>query len=89
MCCTVHGKERRNEECPDSDYLRACFRFARPCARHIIPLLAKLTAINTVQAKVVKLRYFVGMTDVEVAQALGLSERTAKNYRSHARAWLL
>ena len=36
----------------------------------------------------VKLRYFVGMTNVEAAQALGLSERTVKNYWSHARAWL-
>jgi len=41
-----------------------------------------------VQADVVKLRYFVGMTNVEVAQALGLSERTVKNYWNHARAWL-
>jgi len=37
---------------------------------------------------VVKLRYFVGMTNEEAAQALGLSERTVKNYWSHARAWL-
>ena len=36
----------------------------------------------------VKLRYFVGMTNVEAAQALGLSERTVKNYWAHARAWL-
>jgi DNA-directed RNA polymerase specialized sigma24 family protein len=37
---------------------------------------------------VVKLRYFVGMTNVEAAQALGLSERTVKNYWTYARAWL-
>ena len=36
----------------------------------------------------VKLRYFVGMTNVEAAQALGISERTVKNYWTHARAWL-
>jgi DNA-directed RNA polymerase specialized sigma24 family protein len=50
--------------------------------------LDKLTAAHAVQAEVVKLRYFVGMTNVEAAQALGLSERTVKNYWAHARAWL-
>jgi len=50
--------------------------------------LDKLAAIHALQAEVVKLRYFVGMTNVEAAQALGLSERTVKNYWNHARAWL-
>jgi len=50
--------------------------------------LDKLAAIHAVQAEVVKLRYFVGMTNVETAQALGLSERTVKNYWTHARVWL-
>ena len=51
--------------------------------------LDKLSAIHAVQAEVVKLRCFVGMTNVEAAQALGLSERTAKYYWTHARAWLI
>jgi RNA polymerase sigma factor (TIGR02999 family) len=50
--------------------------------------LNKLAVIHTVQAEVVKLRYFVGLTNVETAQALGLSERTVKNHWTHARAWL-
>jgi RNA polymerase sigma factor (TIGR02999 family) len=50
--------------------------------------LNKLAATHAVQAEVVKLRYFVGMTNEEVAQALGLSERTVQNYWTHARAWL-
>jgi RNA polymerase sigma factor (TIGR02999 family) len=50
--------------------------------------LDKLSTIHTLQAEVVKLRYFVGMTNVEAAEALGLSERTVKNYWTHARAWL-
>ena len=50
--------------------------------------LDKLATTHTVQAEVVKLRYFVGMTNVETAQALGISERTVKNYWAHARAWL-
>jgi RNA polymerase sigma factor (TIGR02999 family) len=50
--------------------------------------LNKLANNHAVQAEVVKLRYFVGLTNVETAQALGLSERTVKNYWTHARAWL-
>ena len=50
--------------------------------------LDKLAATHAVQAEVVKLRYFVGLTNVEAAQALGLSERTVKKYWAHARAWL-
>jgi RNA polymerase sigma factor (TIGR02999 family) len=50
--------------------------------------LDKLAASRAVQAEVVKLRYFVGMTNAETADALGLSERTVKNYWTHARAWL-
>jgi DNA-directed RNA polymerase specialized sigma24 family protein len=51
--------------------------------------LDKLAAIDPVQAEVVKLRCFVGMTNAEAAQALGLTERTVKYYWSHARAWLI
>jgi len=51
--------------------------------------LDKLAAIHPVQAEVVKLRCFVGMTNIEAAEALGLSERTAKYYWTHARAWLI
>ena len=51
--------------------------------------LDKLSATHAVQAEVVKLRCFVGMTNAEAAQALGLTERTAKYYWSHARAWLI
>jgi RNA polymerase sigma factor (TIGR02999 family) len=51
--------------------------------------LDKLSAIHAVQAEVVKLRCFVGMTNVEAARALGLPERTAKYYWTHARAWLI
>lgn len=51
--------------------------------------LDKLAATHAVQAEVVKLRCFVGMTNAEVAQALGLTERTVKYYWSHARAWLI
>ena len=51
--------------------------------------LDKLSAIHAVEAEVVKLRCFAGMTNIEAAQALGIPERTAKYYWTHARAWLL
>jgi RNA polymerase sigma factor (TIGR02999 family) len=50
--------------------------------------LDKLAAQNQAEAELVKLRYFVGMTLDEAAEALGISARTADNYWAHARAWL-
>ena len=42
-----------------------------------------------VQAEVVKLRYFAGMTNEETAQALGISLTTVKVYWTFARTWIL
>jgi len=39
-------------------------------------------------AELVKLRFFVGLSNEEAAQAMGVSERTAKRYWTFARAWL-
>jgi len=50
--------------------------------------LDKLAAQNKLDAELVKLRYFVGMTLEEAAEVLGISPRTADNYWAHARAWL-
>jgi len=50
--------------------------------------LDKLAGQNKVEADLVKLRYFVGMTLDEAAEVLGISARTADNYWPHARAWL-
>jgi RNA polymerase sigma factor (TIGR02999 family) len=50
--------------------------------------LGKLAALSKPEAELVKLRYFVGMTLQEAADALGISARTADNYWAHARAWL-
>jgi RNA polymerase sigma factor (TIGR02999 family) len=41
------------------------------------------------QAEVVKLRYFVGMTNDEKAKALDISVATVKNYWAFARTWIL
>ena len=51
--------------------------------------LDKLAKSFPVQAELVKLRYFVGMTNEEAAHVLNISVSTAKNYWNFSRAWLL
>lgn len=51
--------------------------------------LDKLTREHPVQAELVKLRYFAGLTNEEVSKVLGISVSTAKNYWTFSRAWLL
>ena len=51
--------------------------------------LEKLAQSRPALAEVVKLRYFGGRTNEEVAQILGISLATVKNYWAFARAWLL
>lgn len=50
--------------------------------------LDRLAAEHPVQAEVVKLRYFVGLTNEEIGQLLDISGSTVKNYWVFARAWL-
>ena len=40
------------------------------------------------KAELVKLRFYVGLSVAETAQALGVSEKTIKRHWIHARAWL-
>jgi RNA polymerase sigma factor (TIGR02999 family) len=50
--------------------------------------LEKLAAQNAQAAQLAKLRFFVGLDYEEAAEALGMSERSAKRCWSFARAWL-
>jgi RNA polymerase sigma factor (TIGR02999 family) len=50
--------------------------------------LEKFAAQDKQKAELVKLRYFVGMTIEEAAEALGISTGTAKRHWAYARAWL-
>lgn len=50
--------------------------------------LERFAVLDPQKAELVKLRYFVGMTLEQAAEALGLSERTAKRHWAFARAWL-
>lgn len=50
--------------------------------------LERLAALNQRQADVVKLRYFAGLTNEEVASVLGVHRSTIADDWSVARAWL-
>ena len=50
--------------------------------------MAKLAKEDPDSAEFIKLRFFVGLTNEEAAQALGIPERTARRHWSFARAWL-
>lgn len=50
--------------------------------------LKKLRILDPRQEKIVEFRYFGGLSNDEIAEALGISERTVKREWAMARAWL-
>ena len=50
--------------------------------------LDELAAIDPVKAEVVKLRFFVGLSNREIAELLNLSERSVERAWNFAKAWL-
>lgn len=50
--------------------------------------LERLAARDPFKAEVVKMRYFVGLNQEEIARALGVSEPTVRRHWVIARAWL-
>ena len=50
--------------------------------------LEKLELKHPIQASVVKFRYFAGMRNEEIAELLGVSLSTVKNYWVFSKAWL-
>lgn len=51
--------------------------------------LERLAAVNPRQARVVEYRFFGGMTEDEIAEALGITARTVRRDWLKAREWLL
>lgn len=51
-------------------------------------LLQRLEVLDPRQAQIVELRFFAGMTNAEVAQALHMSLRTVEGEWAMAKAWL-
>ncbi len=50
--------------------------------------LMQLEQLHPEWAKIVVMKYFGGMTQVEIAEALDIGERSVRRYWSCARAWL-
>lgn len=69
------------------------FELAAPVADNqllaVNEVLDKFALEYPVQAELVKLRYFAGLTNEEVSQVMGVSVSTVKNYWTFSRAWLL
>ena len=51
--------------------------------------LERLAVEDAPKAELVKLRFFIGLTNAEAAKVLGVSEPTVKRYWDYSRAWLL
>jgi DNA-directed RNA polymerase specialized sigma24 family protein len=51
--------------------------------------LERLAAEDAPKAELVRLRFFIGLTNAEAAKVLGLSEPTVKRYWDFSRAWLM
>lgn len=81
-----HGGELARQELDEVPVIEGEFR------EDLLALdeaLAKLAEQNPQAAELVQLRYFAGMTMPEVAQTLGLPERTTARLWTYAKAWLL
>jgi RNA polymerase sigma factor (TIGR02999 family) len=50
--------------------------------------LDQLATEDPLKAEVVKLRFFVGLSEAETAQVLEVSERTVERHWAYAKAWL-
>lgn len=50
--------------------------------------LEKLAAEDPQLARLVEMRFFAGMKDIEIAETLGVTDRTVRNQWAFARAWL-
>jgi RNA polymerase sigma factor (TIGR02999 family) len=56
---------------------------------HVHEALDRLAAEDATKAEIVKLRFFVGLENREIAELLGISEKTVERAWHFAKAWLL
>jgi RNA polymerase sigma factor (TIGR02999 family) len=92
----IDRARRKKTKRHGGDYLRVDFEefdLAAPSADDqllaVNEALDKLALEHPIQAELVKLRYFAGLTNAEVSEVMGISVSTAKNYWTFSRAWLL
>ena len=87
----THGSRRRGGIQPKVNLDESAVLSPSP-DRSILALDGALTAFSRLaprQAKVVELRYFGGLTEEEIVEALKISPRTVRRDWDLARAWLL
>jgi RNA polymerase sigma factor (TIGR02999 family) len=80
-----HGKGLTRVNLEDVDF--ACAADDETLLR-VDEALTKFAAEDPRKAELVKLRYFAGLNMADAAEALGISESTAKRAWAYARAWL-
>jgi RNA polymerase sigma factor (TIGR02999 family) len=92
----IDRARRKESKRHGGDYTRVHWEGFEPAAEsaddQLLALdeaLEKLARSHPLQADLVKLRYFAGLTNEEAADTLGISVSTAKNYWTFSRAWLL
>ena len=92
----IDRARRKHTRRHGGDYQRVDFEGFDPAAPatddqllQVDEALEKFALEHPVQAELVKLRYFTGLTNEEVSEVLGISVSTAKNYWTFSRAWLL
>lgn len=68
------------------------FEIAAPAKEEVLldldAALGELKAIAPERAEIVNLRFFAGLNEPEIADLLGISERSVQRQWSYARAWL-
>lgn len=72
----------------DQALLVSTVRDGHPDILAIDLALTRLERHDPRKAQVVEMRFFGGMTEDEVAQALGVTSRTVRRYWAYAQAWL-
>ena len=92
----IDRARRRHTRRHGGEYQRVDFEDIDPAAPAVDDQLLlvndaldKFAGDHPVQAELVKLRYFAGLTNEEVSEVMGISVSTAKNYWTFSRAWLL
>ena len=72
----------------DLDYVTVAMEDADETVLALHEAIDRLAACDPVKAEILKLRYFAGLSQPEIATALGLAERTVQRHWAYARSWL-
>ncbi len=82
------AKRGAGEVCLDADELDIPAPAPDDQLLAVSEALEKFAMLDARKAELVKLRYFVGMSFEEAAEAMGIAVPTAKQWWAYARAWL-